>query len=707
MNIDENLKHGDDFDEAIEKEKAHKLARLHNEDRVTLFGETHFRGQSKKFGIKAKDRTRHTYVIGKTGMGKSTLLENLAIQDIINGEGLCFIDPHGSSAEKLLSYVPEWRMKDVIYFNPSDMRYPVGLNVLEYVDEDVRHLVSSGLMNTFKKIFADQFSGRMVYLLQNAILSLLENKGESLLGINRIFIDKEYRNKIISNVTDPAVRSYWEDEFAKYTDKYIQEAAPAIQNKIGQFISNPLIRNIVGQDSTTFDVRKIMDERKILICNLSLGLTGEDNVNLIGSLLVTKIYLAALSRANLPYDELAKAPAFHLYVDEFQNFVNESFAQILSQARKYNLALIVAHQYIEQLDDVTRAAIFGNVGTMISFRVGATDAEALEKEFSPTFLAEDIVNLARFEMIVRLSIDGVSSAPFSSLAMPRIQRQERDLTQAVIALSRATYGMSKDFVEEDIRGWYSKNFKEEKKKKEEDNKIIEKAKDAPFNKDEDIKKEKPVSDSAKKEDNFAKNKKDNNLNREGNRRQKDKDVDNRKEKEELRKKDLQKIRERELAEITKTIDPVLNSLSQDNKKDVDFKNKKESLSEMAIKAASRVEIHQEKDINKIDIGGNFALREALQKAGIMNVGGDEKVKFKVENKGDTKENPDNNKNIREDIYNESKISKDVAGGGRGPSEKESINNTDNIKEDKKDKDIFDENYDGINDKYLDQLLKGE
>ena len=426
----------------------------HDPERVTYIGQTNYHNAKRKFGIKNKDRTRHTYIIGKTGMGKSTLLENMAIQDILNGEGVCFIDPHGSSAEKLLSYVPEHRLQDVIYFNPSDMKYPISLNVLEITTEERRHLVSSGLMNTFKRIFADQFSGRMSYLLNNAILSLLENSGESLLGINRIFADKDYRKHIISNVKDPAVRAYWEEEFNKYTDKYIQEAAPAIQNKIGQFISNPLIRNIVGQEHTSFDIRKIMDERKILICNLSLGLTGKDNVDLLGSLLVTKIYLAALSRADLSYEDLQKAPPFYLYVDEFQNFVNESFADILSQARKYNLGLTIAHQYIEQLDDETRAAIFGNVGTMIVFRVGATDAEHIEKEFAPIFTADDIVNLASREVMLRLSIDNISSNPFSASTLPPIENDHKDNRIPAITLSRAIYGKPKFMVEDEIRDWY-------------------------------------------------------------------------------------------------------------------------------------------------------------------------------------------------------------------------------------------------------------
>jgi hypothetical protein len=431
------------------------MEEIKNSNPITYFGVTDFRGVEEKFGIKADDRTRHMYVIGKTGMGKSTLLENLAIQDIQNGNGLCFVDPHGTTAEKLLKYVPESRINDVIYFAPFDTKYPMSLNILEHVEEDKRHLVSSGLMDTFKKVFGeDVFSGRMVYLLNNAVLSLLENEGESLLGINRIFADKDYRKKIVSNVKDPAVLSFWNDEFAKYEDKYVKEASAAIQNKIGQFIMTPMIRNLVGQAHSSFDMREIMDKKKILICNFSIGLTGSENVNLIGSLLITKIYLAAMSRANLSYDNLQKAAPFYFYVDEFQNFVNDSFAQILSQARKYNLGLTIAHQYVEQLTDNVKAAVFGNVGTMIAFRVGATDAEQLEKEFAPAFTADDIVNLGARQIYLRLSIDGVGSKPFSSRTMAPIVDDDIDYVPAMIASSRAQYAKEKKVVEDEIATWY-------------------------------------------------------------------------------------------------------------------------------------------------------------------------------------------------------------------------------------------------------------
>ncbi len=437
------------------------------QQKVTYIGKVDYRNKELTFGIKERDRTRHTYIIGKTGMGKSTLLENLAIQDINNGEGVCILDPHGSMAEKLLDHIPESRIKDVVYFAPFDGDHPIGLNVLEKVDADKRYLVANGVMAAFKKLFKDQFSSRMEYILNNIILALLENDGQSLLGVNRMLIDKEYRKFIVSNVTDPTVKDFWEKEYANYTDKFAAEAAPAIQNKVGQFVANPLIRNIIGQKKTSFDIRTLMDEKKILIVNLSKGKVGEGNANLIGSLLVTKIYLAAMSRADAGPYELEKLPPFYFYVDEFQNFANESFASILSEARKYNLALTVAHQYVEQMEDEVKAAVFGNVGTMIVFRVGATDAEIFEKEFAPTFIMDDIVNLSAHQIYLRLMIDGVGSSPFSARTLDPIQQPASSFAQAIIAHSRSTYGRTRFSVEEEVVAFYTPVKKEEKPREKE------------------------------------------------------------------------------------------------------------------------------------------------------------------------------------------------------------------------------------------------
>lgn len=434
-----------------------------NGERITYLGKVDFRNKHITFGIKQKDRTRHMYVIGKTGMGKSTLLENMIIQDINNGEGVCVIDPHGSLAEKLLDFIPESRVKDTIYFAPFDSEYPMGLNVLEKVEVSKRHLVANGLMAAFKKVFGEErFSDRIQYILNNIILSLLENEGQSLLGVNRMLNDKDYRKFIVSNVKDPSVRAFWEEEYAKAGDKYQQEAAPGIQNKIGQFISNPLIRNIIGQQKTSFDIRDVMDNKKILIVNLSKGKVGEGNADLIGSLLIMKIYLAAMSRADKGPYELEKLPPFYFYVDEFQNFANESFASILSESRKYKLALTVAHQYIEQMEDDVKAAVFGNVGTMITFRVGASDAEAFEKEFAPKFTMDDIVNLGFAQVYMRLMIDGVGSQPFSAITLPPMAPPAHSYAQAVIAHSRATYAKPVTDVTEEVATFY-KLGKEEKK----------------------------------------------------------------------------------------------------------------------------------------------------------------------------------------------------------------------------------------------------
>lgn len=424
-----------------------------NEERITYFGQTDSRNKRVSFGIKAKDRTKHVYVIGKTGMGKSTLLENMAVQDIKNGEGLAFIDPHGKTAELLLEYVPEHRMKDVVYFAPFDVDYPISFNVLESVDPDKRHLVVSGLMSTFKKIWQDAWSARMEYILTNTLLALLEYPDATLLGVNRMLSDKEFRNKVVACVTDSAVKAFWTQEFANYTERMAAEAVPAIQNKIGQFTANALIRNMIGQPKSSFDIRKMMDEGKIFIINLSKGRIGESNANLLGGMLITKIYLAALSRADIPDRVLKTLPNFYLFVDEFQSFANESFADILSEARKYKLNLTIAHQYIEQMEDEVRAAVFGNVGTMIIFRVGAYDAEILEKEFAPQFTAEDIVNLGIYQIYLKLMIDGISSAPFSATTLPPIEKPETSSMEKVIQSSREQFANKRSEVEKSIDDW--------------------------------------------------------------------------------------------------------------------------------------------------------------------------------------------------------------------------------------------------------------
>lgn len=422
------------------------------QNHIVYFAETNFRNKRVKFGIRSEDRRRHIHLIGKTGMGKTTILENMVLDDIQAGRGLCYIDPHGDSVEKFLDFIPTSRINDVVYFNPSDLEYPVAFNMLETVNPDLKHIVASGLVAIFKKLWADTWGPRLEYLLRNAILALLDSPGSTLLGIMRILTDKAYRQKVIEKVKDPMVKSFWVDEFSRYPDKFQVEAISPIQNKVGQFLSNFLIRNIVGQVKSTFDIRQIMDEGKILLLNLSKGRMGEDTSALLGAMMITQIQLAAMGRVNTPEEERKD---FYLYVDEFQNFATESFATILSEARKYHLNLVIAHQYIEQLNEDVAAAVFGNVGTIVCFRVGAADAEVLVKEFTPVFTEEDMVNLGKYEIYLRLLIDGVASEPFSARGLPPLDRalQKTGNAEKIIRVSRERYARSRSSVEEKIVRW--------------------------------------------------------------------------------------------------------------------------------------------------------------------------------------------------------------------------------------------------------------
>jgi len=417
---------------------------------INFFAETTFRNARKKFGIKIDDRRRHVYVVGKTGMGKTVMLENMAIQDIQNGKGMGFVDPHGEAAERLLDFVPSNRINDVIYINPADIEFPIAFNIMEQVNVEHRHLVAGGLMGVFKKIWPDVWSARMEYILNNCILALLEYPGATLLGVNRMLSDIDYRKKVVEKVTDPVIKAFWVQEYARYTQRYEVEATAAIQNKIGQFISSPLIRNVIGQVKSSINMREIMDKEKIVIMNLSKGRMGEDSSRLLGALLITKLQLAAMSRVDIPEE---KRKDFFLYVDEFQNFATTSFVNVLSEARKYRLALILGHQYITQMEEDVRDAVFGNVGTIIAFRVGADDAEYLEKEFTPDFLAADIVNLGKYNIYLKLMIDGLAGRPFSAQTLLPWPKQEQSYADKIIKASRERYGTLRQEVEEKISRW--------------------------------------------------------------------------------------------------------------------------------------------------------------------------------------------------------------------------------------------------------------
>jgi len=421
---------------------------------ITIFAKTNFRGQERTFGIKRLDRRQHTYVIGKSGTGKTVLLKNMALQDINAGKGVCIVDPHGEFVEEVVDRIPSHRVNDVVYFNPADTEYPVGFNVLQVPDVKYKHLIASDLMGIFTKMWANVWSARMEHILNNCILALVETPGTTLLGVNRILVDKDYRQKIIDNVKDPVVKSFWVNEYAGWRDQFRNEAIAPIQNKVGQFLSTSLIRNIVGQSKGTIDIPEIMNTNKILLVNVSKGRIGEDNSGLLGAMLITKIQLAAMERIRIPEDERKD---FYLYVDEFQNFATDSFAGVLSEARKYRLNLIIAHQYIGQLiTDVTtmvRDSVFGNVGTMIAFRVGAADAEFLEKEFFPEFSLRDLVNLDNYNVYLKMMIDGVSSRPFSAITLPPMDIGVTNQREKIINISRERYANSREQVEEKITKW--------------------------------------------------------------------------------------------------------------------------------------------------------------------------------------------------------------------------------------------------------------
>lgn len=416
---------------------------------VNYFGMTNYRNAFRKFGIKLDDRRRHMYIVGKTGMGKTTLMENMILNDIYAGHGVGLVDPHGDYAEKIINYIPPNRINDVVYFNPADINYPIGFNILETINPEHKHLVASGLMGVFKKIWPDVWSARMEYILNNTILALLDFPDTTLLGINRLLADDSYRDRVVRNLKDPVVKAFWETEFASYNDRYKQEAVAPIQNKIGQFLSASVIRNIVAQVKSRIDIREIMDSKKIFIMDLSKGRIGEDNSRLLGGMLITKIQLSTMERV----DTLEKdRKDFFLYVDEFQNFATESFANILSEARKYRLDLTMAHQYMEQLDEKVLAAVIGNVGSTITFRVGSTDAAILAKEFAPIFLEEDLVNIPKFNIYLKLMIDGVASRPFSALTLPPIGSPTGS-AERVIRVSRERYATPREKIEEKIKRW--------------------------------------------------------------------------------------------------------------------------------------------------------------------------------------------------------------------------------------------------------------
>jgi len=445
---------------------------------LTVFGVTDFRDHMSKFGIKTGDRRLHTYAIGKTGTGKSTMLENMIINDISEGRGVAVVDPHGELINHILDFIPAHRINDVVYFNPSDREFPVGFNPLENVDPDLKNIVASGVVGIFKKIFGESWGPRLEYILRNAILALLEYPDSTLLGVMRILTDKDFRKGVVAKITDPVVKEFFVNEYDKWDQKFRLEAIQSIQNKVGQFLSSSTIRNVVGQPKSSFNIREVMDTGKILLLDLSIGRIGEDNASLLGAMMITKIQLAAMQRADVAEE---KRRDFYLYVDEFQNFATESFAVILSEARKYHLNLIMTNQYIAQMPEIVAKAIFGNVGTTISFRVGAQDASALVKEFEPVFDANDLVNLGNYHIYVKMAIDGVTRPAFSAITLPPIGEKNNNREKIIVA-SREHYSKTREFVEEKITAWSMPVERNERVSKKVENNGYEEISDTKQNK---------------------------------------------------------------------------------------------------------------------------------------------------------------------------------------------------------------------------------
>ncbi len=425
---------------------------------ITVFGETDYRGQTVEFGLKRADRARHFYLLGKTGVGKSTVFKNMFISDVLAGDGACFIDAHGDTVEELLDHIPPNRIDDVIYFNPTDIDHPVGFNLLELKDKSQRDLIADGVVEVFKKQFGTSWGPRLQYILVNTVATALEAQGTTLLAVLRMLTDNSYRKFILKQVNDPILYKFWTEEFAQMAQnpRLLAESVSPIQNKVGRFVSSAVTRNIIGQVKSTIDLREIMDNRKILLVNLAQGRLGEETAALLGGMIITRLQATAMERVDIPESERKD---FFLYVDEFQNFATDSFAKILSEARKYHLCLTMTNQYIDQLPITVQQAIFGNVGTLGSFVVSQSDASILEKEFAPVVSSDDLVSLDSHAMYVKLCIDGMTSIPFSAKSLP-VRYQQFDCKREIVEKSREKYGMDREVIEDKIQKWSNQTYSE-------------------------------------------------------------------------------------------------------------------------------------------------------------------------------------------------------------------------------------------------------
>jgi hypothetical protein len=420
-----------------------------SESHISYIGTRYSWGQEELFGIQAEDRIRHLYTIGKTGTGKTTLLQNLIVQDIAAGRGVGVIDPHGDLAQNLLNFIPRWRTEDVVFFDPADRDHPVAFNPLDSLPPEQKHLVASGIVSAFKNVWRDSWGARTEYILYAAVAALLECQSATLLGIQRMLSDERYRDWVVRQVQDPLVRAFWVREFAEYDSRFMHEAIAPIQNKVGQLVMSPLLRNILGQVKSRINMRFMMDNGRIFIADLSKGRIGEDKSNLLGSMLVAQFQLAAMSRAETPE---AKRRDFFLVIDEFQNFATDSFASILSEARKYRLGLTLSHQYVRQLREEIRDAVFGNVGSFVVFRVGQSDASVLEREFDNTYNASRFTELGNHEVCAKILVDGEHREPFMSRTLGPLG-DEFGRRETIIRRSREKFSTRREIVEEKIKRW--------------------------------------------------------------------------------------------------------------------------------------------------------------------------------------------------------------------------------------------------------------
>jgi len=419
-------------------------------DDVRLIGVTDYRNLHFPYGIKDVDRRRHMYILGKTGTGKSTLLKNMIMGDIYAGKGVGVIDPHGDLIDQILDLIPESRLADVVLLDPSDVEFPIGLNILKLKEGEEKDIVADGIVEIFKKFF-DSWGPRLQYILTNAIVTLLQVQNVSLLAINRLLEDRNYRKFVLKQIKDPILLKFWEREYEEMSrnPKLLSETLSPIQNKVGRFVSASIVRNIVGQVKSTVDLETVMNEGKIFLVNLSQGKVGEENSALLGGMLITRLYTNAMQRARIPESQRRD---FYLYVDEFQNFATTSFVKILSEARKYGLNLVVAHQYVDQLMPEVRDAIFGNIGTILNYVVGPKDASYLEKEYKPQLAAEDLINLPKYHFVNKITVDGSQTAPFTGRSLPP-SWVEQNLKQQIINHSRQKYGAPKATIEDKINRW--------------------------------------------------------------------------------------------------------------------------------------------------------------------------------------------------------------------------------------------------------------